>query len=171
MTHSGYWPRQSHAHATFDKSMSSTAGDFRLLTPLVLMQALEEAGTRVEEPMHRFRAELPADTLGPVLPALGRLRAVPRTTTITGATAVVEGMVPAARVHDLEQQLPGLTRGEGMVESAFDHHEPVRGAPPARTRTDHNPRNRKEYLLNVTRRMPSRRDAGLAVVEVASLVP
>ena len=41
MTHSGYWPRQSHAHATFDKSMSSTAGDFRLLTPLVLMQALE----------------------------------------------------------------------------------------------------------------------------------
>jgi hypothetical protein len=37
MTHSGYWPRQSHAHATFDKSMSSTAGTFRLLTPLVLM--------------------------------------------------------------------------------------------------------------------------------------
>ena len=160
MTHSGYWPRQSHAHASFDKSMSSTAGDFRLLTPLVLMRALEEAGTRVEEPMHRFRAELPADTLGPVLPVLGRLRAVPRTTTITGPTAVVEGMVPAARVHDLEQQLPALTRGEGMVESAFDHHEPVRGVPPARPRTDHNPRNRKEYLLHVTRRMPSRHDAG-----------
>ena len=30
MTHAGYWPRQSHAHATFDKSMSSTAGDFRV---------------------------------------------------------------------------------------------------------------------------------------------
>jgi ribosomal protection tetracycline resistance protein len=26
MTHSGYWARQSHAHGTFDKSMSSTAG-------------------------------------------------------------------------------------------------------------------------------------------------
>lgn len=26
MTHSGYWPRQSHSHAVFDKSMSSTAG-------------------------------------------------------------------------------------------------------------------------------------------------
>ena len=25
MTHSGYYPRQSHAHATFDKAMSSTA--------------------------------------------------------------------------------------------------------------------------------------------------
>ncbi|MBA3490171.1 MAG: GTP-binding protein, partial [Longispora sp.] len=29
MTHSGYWARQSSAHGTFDKSMSSTAGDFR----------------------------------------------------------------------------------------------------------------------------------------------
>ena len=46
MTHSGYWPRQSHAHATFDKSMSSTARDFRQLTPLVLMDALAQAGTR-----------------------------------------------------------------------------------------------------------------------------
>jgi ribosomal protection tetracycline resistance protein len=91
---------------------------------------------------------------------LGRLRAVPRTTTITGPTAVVEGMVPAARVHDLEQQLPALTRGEGVVESAFDHHQPVRGTPPTRPRTDHNPRNRKEYLLKVTRRVPTGGHAG-----------
>ena len=29
MTHSGYYARQSHAHGTFDKAMSSTAEDFR----------------------------------------------------------------------------------------------------------------------------------------------
>src|SRR5262249_49344644 len=29
MTRAGYWPRQSHSHATFDKSMSSTGSDFR----------------------------------------------------------------------------------------------------------------------------------------------
>jgi ribosomal protection tetracycline resistance protein len=78
MTHSGYWPRQSHAHATFDKSMSSTARDFRQLTPLVLMDALTRAGTRVYEPMHRFQLELPADTFGQVLPVLAGLGAVPR---------------------------------------------------------------------------------------------
>ena len=38
MTHSGYAARQSHSHATFDKSMSSTAGDFRQLTPIVLLR-------------------------------------------------------------------------------------------------------------------------------------
>lgn len=39
MTRSEYWPRQSHAHARFDKSMSSTGADFRGVTPLVLMAA------------------------------------------------------------------------------------------------------------------------------------
>ncbi|MER6346864.1 GTP-binding protein [Streptomyces sp. NPDC001595] len=154
MTHSGYSPRQSHAHQGFDKSMSSTGADFRGLTPLVLMEALLRAGTRVHEPMHRFRLEAPADTLGALLPVLAALRAVPRTTETRGTRCVLDGTVPAARVHALEQRLPGLTRGEGELDSAFDHYAPVaRGvAPPERPRTDHNPLNRKEYLLNVTRR-------------------
>ncbi|MFF8926711.1 GTP-binding protein [Streptomyces longwoodensis] len=155
MTHCGYSPRQSHAHQGFDKSMSSTGHDFRGLTPLVLTQALRRAGTRVHEPMHRFRLEAPADTLGALLPVLSRLRAVPRAARTHGTTCVLEGTVPAARVHALEQHLPALTRGEGELESAFDHYAPV--APgttvPERPRTDHNPLNRKEYLLNVTHRV------------------
>ncbi|WP_248959925.1 elongation factor G [Sphaerisporangium perillae] len=153
LTHSGYWPRQSHSHAVFDKSMSSTAGDFRNLTPLVLMSALARAGTRVYEPMHRFRLEIPADTLGAVLPALARLRAVPRTTEMRGPSCLLEGEIPAARVHELQQQLPGPTRGEGVLESAFDHYQPVSGTIPDRRRTDHNPLNRKEYLLHVVRQV------------------
>ncbi|MFF4394166.1 GTP-binding protein [Streptomyces sp. NPDC001480] len=154
MTHSGYSPRQSHAHQGFDKSMSSTGADFRGLTPLVLIEALRRAGSRVYEPMHRFRIEAPADTPGALLPVLARLGAVPGTTTTRGAVCVLEGAVPAARVHELGQRLPGLTRGEGELESAFDHYAPVtRGTVPERPRTDHNPLNRKEYLLNVTHRV------------------
>ncbi|MEV6949383.1 translation factor GTPase family protein [Streptomyces sp. NPDC051172] len=154
MTHSGYSPRQSHAHQGFDKSMSSTGYDFRGLTPLVLIEALRRAGTRVYEPMHRFRLEAPADTLGALLPVLAALRAVPQTTRTQGAACVLVGAVPAGRVHELEQRLPGLTRGEGELESAFDHYAPITfGTVPERSRTDHNPLNRKEYLLNVTRRV------------------
>ncbi|MFF2204704.1 GTP-binding protein [Streptomyces sp. NPDC058145] len=154
MTHSGYSPRQSHAHQGFDKSMSSTGYDFRGLTPLVLTEALRRAGTLVHEPMHRFRLEAPADTLGALLPALARLGAVPRNTGARGQACVLEGAVPAARVRELEQRLPGLTRGEGELETAFDHYAPVaRGPVPERARTDHNPLDRKEYLLNVTRRV------------------
>src|SRR5207247_3804244 len=61
MTHSGYCSRNG-AHG-FDKSVSSTGADFRGLTPLVVMDALKLAGTSVHEPMHRFRLELPADTV------------------------------------------------------------------------------------------------------------
>ncbi|WP_225825839.1 elongation factor G [Streptomyces naphthomycinicus] len=153
MTHSGYSPRQSHAHQGFDKSMSSTGHDFRGLTPLVLTDALRRAGTLVHEPMHRFRLEAPADTLGALLPVLARLGAVPESTGTHAVTCVLEGTVPAARTHALEQRLPGLTRGEGELETAFDHYAPViRGTVPERPRTDHNPLNRKEYLLKVTRR-------------------
>ncbi|MFE5032520.1 GTP-binding protein [Streptomyces sp. NPDC056683] len=154
MTHCGYSPRQSHAHQGFDKSMSSTGYDFRGLAPLVLTEALRRAGTLVHEPMHRFRLEAPVDTLGALLPVLAGLGAVPQRTGTEGTLAVLEGAVPAARVHGLEQRLPGLTRGEGELETAFDHYAPVvRGPVPERPRTDHNPLSRKEYLLNVTGRV------------------
>jgi len=156
MTHSGYWPRQSHSHGTFDARMSSTAGDFRNLTPLVLMDALRTAGTVVYEPLQRFHLEIPEDTFGALAPVFVRLRAVPRSTEIHGSSCTVEGDIPAARVHELERRLPGLTRGEGLLECAFDRYEPVRGAVPARPRSDHNPLNREEYLLRVAGRVAGR---------------
>jgi ribosomal protection tetracycline resistance protein len=153
ITHTGYWPRQSHAHATFDASMSSTAGDFRNLTPLVLTEALQRAGTQVCEPMHRFDLEVPADRVGAALGVLARLRGVPHATDQHGATYVLSGVVPAAEVHRLQQQMPTLTRGEGGLTTEFGHYAPVRGPAPSRPRTDLNPLDRKEYLLRVGRRL------------------
>ncbi len=57
-------------------------------------------------------------------------------------------------MHRLTQRLPALTRGEGVLESAFAHYRSVSGPAPTRPRTDHNPLNRKEYLLRVLRRVP-----------------
>jgi ribosomal protection tetracycline resistance protein len=68
----------------------------------------------------------------------------------------VEGDIPAVRVHGLERRLPALTRGEGLLECAFDRYEPVHGEIPARPRTDHNPLNREEYLLRVAGRIVGR---------------
>jgi ribosomal protection tetracycline resistance protein len=153
MTHSGYYPRQSHAHATFDKSMSSTAGDFRNLTPLVVMDALSRAGTAVLEPLHRFVLDIPSQRTAATLQALPRLDAVPLQTATRGSSCLIEGEIPAARVRDLGRELPTLTAGEGVLETAFDRYRRVRGAIPSRPRTDHNPVNRKEYLLHVARRV------------------
>ncbi|GAA4020219.1 TetM/TetW/TetO/TetS family tetracycline resistance ribosomal protection protein [Allokutzneria multivorans] len=122
MTRSGYWARQSHAHGSFDKSMSSTAGDFRGLAPVVLLEALRRAGTEVLEPIHRLRLEVPADTLGAVSTALAKLRGVPLVPVLRGAVCELEAEIPAGRVHAFQQALPGLTRGEGVVEAEFDRY-------------------------------------------------
>jgi ribosomal protection tetracycline resistance protein len=151
MTHSGYSARQSHAHATFDKSMSSTAADFRGLTPLVLMSALRRAGTRVHEPVHRFHLEVPAGALGAVLPALAALDAIPEAPALRGSTCALEGEIPAARVHALRTRLPALARGEGVLETEFHRHRPMRGAIASRPRTDHDPLDREAYLRHVRR--------------------
>ncbi|MEX1255220.1 MAG: translation factor GTPase family protein [Dehalococcoidia bacterium] len=135
------------------RAPGSTAADFRILTPLVLMSALKEAGTAVCEPVHRFHLEAPTDTLGAILSALARLDAVPYTPAMRGPSCTLEGEIPAARVQELQQQLSALTRGEGVLEWDFDGYQPVRGAVPTRPRSDHNPLNRKEYLLHVMRRV------------------
>ena len=140
ITHSGY------------SSAGSVAADFRKLTPLVVMDALKGAGTAVCEPIHHFQLDIPADTLAAVLPLLARLGAVPQISAMRGSSSLLEGDIPAARVHQLQQQLPALTRGEAVLESAFDHYRPMRGTVPTRPRSDYNPLNRKEYMLHLMRR-------------------
>ena len=151
MTDSGYLGKHSLGHQRFSKSLSSTGEDYRKLTPLVLMSALQQAGTAVCEPIHRFRLDAPVDALGPVLRDLTRLHAIPRTQATDDASCTLTGDIPAARVHELRQRLPTLTGGEGVVEFAFDRYEPVSGPPPTRPRLDDNPLDRDEYLRRLAR--------------------
>jgi ribosomal protection tetracycline resistance protein len=105
----------------------TTAADFRKLTPLVLRQALERAGTVVCEPMARARLEVPASLLGGVLSALARLQAAVGAPLPHGDLSVLEAVLPSAAVHLLQQQLPGLTGGEGVLESGYAGYRPLAG--------------------------------------------
>jgi ribosomal protection tetracycline resistance protein len=133
----------------------STAADFRHLTPLVLVQALERAGTVVCEPIVRVTLEIPTQTLGAVLSAVARLGAAAETQSLQTELSTIETAVPVTRVQDLRRQLPGLTGGEGVLESSFGGYEPVRGEPPTRRRTTPNPLNLAEYMMHLARRVGS----------------
>ena len=117
----------------------STAADFRKLTPLVLIQALERAGTVVCEPTVRASLEIPTDTIGAVTAALARLGAAVETPSLQAKLSTITAVLPAARADDLQRQLPALTRGEGVLESSFAGYEPVSGNQPTRRRTTANP--------------------------------
>jgi ribosomal protection tetracycline resistance protein len=134
-------------------SPGTTSADFRKLTPLVVMSALDRAGTVVCEPIERFHLDAPADSLAAVLRLLGQLRGLPHSPTISGAWFTLDGDVPATEVHRLRRQLQGPTHGQGVLEARFDRYEPVVGPVPRRPRSDHNPLNRKEYLLHLRRRV------------------
>jgi len=117
-----------------------TSRDMKRLTPIVLMRALAQAGTAVCEPVFRIAAEVPTEAIGQMLAALGRLGA--------GATTP---SLPASRVQELRRQLPGLTGGEGVIDSEFAGYQPLTGEPPIRERLTPDPRNLEEYLAQVGR--------------------
>jgi ribosomal protection tetracycline resistance protein len=133
MTRCGYYIGDGRAKQVLP-TPRTTAADFRKLTPLVLAQALERAGTVVCEPMAQVRLEFPAGRIGVVLSALARLDAVASAPVPLGELAVVEALLPSAVVHLLQGQLPGLTGGEGVLETNFGGYQPARGKFPARAR-------------------------------------
>lgn len=110
----------------------TSAADFRKLTPLVLMEALRHAGTVVCEPIARVRLELPAARMGTVLSALARLGADVDTPLLQGDLSVVVTMLPSAQVRSLQEQLPGLTGGEGVLKASFGGYQPMHGSFPSR---------------------------------------
>ena len=130
---------------------TSTPADFRNLTPMALMRALDQAGTVVCEPTLKVSLEIPVWAISTVLTALGRLGAAVKHQSVRGDLTTIETVVPAARVQDLQRQLPGLTAGEGVLESTFDGYRPLRGDPPVRPRTLADPRHREKYLISLTR--------------------
>jgi len=108
----------------------SMPSDFRGLTSHVLAHALAAAGTVVCEPVLRIRIDVPAASLGAVMAAARRLDATLEQPTSRDDTATIEGELPAVRLSGLQRALPGLTRGEGVVESSFAGYRPAVSAVP-----------------------------------------
>ncbi len=153
LTQVGYWPRQSHAHASFDKSMSSTAGDFRILTTLAAMQALVQAGTVVREPFNHFELDIPEAAMATIMQSLTEAEAhLNRSPQNNGNTVHLEGLIPVRRTFAFERQIPDLTGGEGMFVAELAEYQEVQGIPPIRARTGNNPLNRQEYLRRISDR-------------------
>jgi ribosomal protection tetracycline resistance protein len=131
----------------------STAGDFRKITPLVLMSALVKAGTAVHEPFQEFELDIPANALSPVLALLTGSRARLREPELDGESYRLRGELAAARMPDVERALPGLTQGEGALAARPGGYRPISGPPPTRERRDGNPLDRDEYLLRVLKHL------------------
>jgi ribosomal protection tetracycline resistance protein len=132
-------------------SPTSTAADFRQLTPWVLATALSAAQTVLCEPIDRFHIEAPVENLSGMLTLLAKSAASTTESAITDGVARLEGTMVSAMIQSIQQQLPGLTSGVGTMESCFDHYAPMAGPPRSRRRSGPDPFNGVEYLLRLHR--------------------
>jgi ribosomal protection tetracycline resistance protein len=130
----------------------TTASDFRRLTQLVLMTALERAGTWVCEPLADLRLEVPSSTAPGVVAALGRLGGRVRGQFSANGLSTVDAVLPLARVRSLQHQLPGLAMGEGSLEQRFGGYQQIGGDPPRRPRTTPSPLDRDAWLASLAKR-------------------
>jgi ribosomal protection tetracycline resistance protein len=146
LTHTGYYPRQSAMHQKFNKNVSSVGADFRNLAPVLIHEALRQAGTLVCEPVETFHLEIPADALPTVTVTIARLSGlITGTSPVAGALALT-GTLPTRSVQPLLAQLPEQTSGEGVFTSEVTHYTPVAVPPPARTRIGPDPLDRQEWF-------------------------
>lgn len=137
LTHTGY------------ASPISTAGDFRKVTPLVLMEALRQAGTAVYEPVLQFELNAPTETISTVMFRLASLRATFEQPELRREQFLLKGCMPVATAETLKRELHALTKGEGVFITQPVGFSKLEGEYPTRPRLDWNPLNRKDYMLHV----------------------
>ena len=133
-------------------SPETSPSDFRRLTELVLMTALDRAGSWVCEPMADLSLEMPASTGPAVLAGLGRLGGRVRGQYSANGMTYAEATMPAARVRTLQAQLPGLSSGEGVMLAKPGGYQPVGGNPPERARSRPSPLDRDAWLASLAKR-------------------
>lgn len=137
LTHTGY------------ASPVTTASDFRNLTPLVLMDALQQAETCVFEPLNEFELTVPEHAIST---AMYKLAAIPATFAepiLHNDSYHLTGSLPIAKTENFKRMLHSFTEGEGIFTTKPGDFTKLTAPFPTRKRVDFNPLNRKDYLLHV----------------------
>lgn len=137
LTHSGY------------SSVASTAGDFRNLVPLVLMDALAQAGTAVYEPLNEFELSAPLHAVSQAMFKLSMAKAIFERPILYPDTFLLTGTLPVATTEEFKRELYTFAGGEGMFLTKPSGFRKIEQPFPTRKRADYNPLNRKEYMLHI----------------------
>jgi ribosomal protection tetracycline resistance protein len=133
-------------------SPRTSASDFRRLTELVLATAIGRAGTWVCQPLADLSLEIPSSTAPAVLAALGRLGGRVTGQFSSNGLTRAGAVLPVARVRGLQHQLPGLSMGEGILETRFGGYQPIAENPPKRPRSRPSPLDRDAWLASLAKR-------------------
>lgn len=122
--------------------------DFFVCTPMAIMKALHNAGTRLLEPILSVRLRADESTLGKTISLMVDRRAVFDSPLIHGNTFVLDAQIPASEAMDLQNVFASLTGGKGNCSSRFSHYADCpNGIGSTRERFGVDPLDRPKYIL------------------------
>lgn len=130
--------------------------DFAVATPMGVMDGLNRIGTKLLEPMLRFRLTAPEEYGGKVMNDLILMRAAFEAPSLQGNRMTIEGRVPVATSLDYAVKLGSMTKGRATLAVFFDGYEEC---PPdvkaERPRRGVNPLDTAKYILSVRNALSS----------------
>ncbi len=107
-----------------DHPVHSRPGNFKIATPMALMNGLVETGTTLLEPVLDFRISAPQELLGSISSDLSRLRARFGAPEMQGNRFALAGQIPAATSLDYPVQLASRSGGKAKIFTRLCGYEP-----------------------------------------------
>lgn len=136
-------------------SVESTPSDFRNLTPMVLMEAIDNAKTRLLEPINEFELRVPEYAISKSMFDLKMMGAEFDSPNLVGDDYVLNGLIPVENSKDYQIKIASYTEGKGIFITKFSgYRNTVFDESKICKRSIINPLNKKEYImykLNVIR--------------------
>ena len=130
--------------------------DFVVATPMGIMDGLNRIGTKLLEPMLRFRLTVPEEFGGKVMNDLVLMRASFEAPEPHAGRMTIHGRVPVATSLDYAVKLGSMTKGRAALSTFFDGYEEC---PPdvraERQRRGVNPLDTAKYILSVRNALSS----------------
>lgn len=122
--------------------------DFFVATPMGLMNALRNAGSKLLEPVLKVELSGPQDYLGKAMGVLASRRAVFQPAELSGDSFRLEALVPAAEAMELPVDFAAATGGMGIYSSRFSHYQDCpEGLGASRGRVGPDPLDRAKFIL------------------------
>lgn len=124
--------------------------DFVIATPMGIMNGLASIGTKLLEPILKFRLSVPEEYGGKLMNELVVMRGEFDTPVVRGERMEIEGVLPVATTLDFPARLGSLTKGRGTLSTSFSGYIEC---PPdvhvERTRRGVSPLDQARYILAV----------------------
>lgn len=142
-------------HGVFD-SVMSTPAEFRNLAPMVLMEAINNAKTKLLEPLYEFELKISKDVCVRAISDLTKLRAKFDNPIQLNEDILIQGLIPVNTSRGYNLEVTSYTEGKGMFVTKFYGFEEI-PFKLGKTRENHkiDPLNKKMYIMykrNVVKR-------------------